>query len=59
MIIYGLYIKYVLSDQVDKNIMVYDCVRKSLKMGFIKILVIVIKLKIELNYYFSLCYVYV
>lgn len=58
MIIYGLYIKYVLSDQVDKNIMVYDCVRKSLKMGFIKILVIVIKLKIELNYYFSLCYVY-
>lgn len=59
MIIYGLYIKYVLSDQVDKNIMVYDCVRKSLKMGFIKILVIVIKLKIELNYYFSLGYVYV
>lgn len=59
MIIYGLYIKYVLSDQVDKYIMVYDCVRKSLKMGFIKILVIVIKLKIELNYYFSLGYVYV
>lgn len=55
----GCIIKYVLSDQVDKNIMVYDCVRKSLKMGFIKILVIVIKLKIELNYYFSLCYVYV
>lgn len=59
MIIYGLYIKYVLSDQVDKNIMVYNRVRKSSKMGFIKILVIVIKLKIELNYYFSLGYVYV